>query len=198
MSLRKKIEFNGGKGWATSGMKTLTLLLLLCASSHGADITRTNVAGDLTTIVTEHMTKDGWSNGRSETVYRGKTKVFEEINGWTRLGKPLLKSRSYFVEGSLVMRERDVNNDGVLDLISIYHPGSTNLEILSRQPDGSVKPVSGEAFEASKKQAEAEDDKVSNMIRQQDAAVGKSNDSTPKSQIEATDADKEKVVRGLP
>ena len=143
-------------------MKTITLVLLVCASAFGAELTSTNVTGDLTTVLTEYMTKDGWSSGRSKAMYRGTAKIFDEFIGWTRLGEAVVQSRSYFVDGCLVMRER-------LNLISVYHCGTTNVEIFRRAPDGAVAPVTGDEFQSCKKAAELEDLKISNLIRDAEA-----------------------------
>ena len=40
-------------------MKTLAILLLVCASVRGADLTTTNVIGDITTKVRERTAEDG-------------------------------------------------------------------------------------------------------------------------------------------
>jgi hypothetical protein len=137
-------------------MKTMTFLLMLCASSWGGEVMTTNVVGELTSVVTDYKTKDGWSCGQSEAIYRGKSKLLEEIRGWSRLGNPVLSQRIYFAGGGLVMREWEIGTNGVPGMTCVYHQGGTNLEMFQRQPDGSVKPVSGELFERSRKKAEEE------------------------------------------
>src|ERR1039457_2248579 len=86
-------------------MKTMTFLLMLCASSWGGEVMTTNVVGELTSVVTDYKTKDGWSCGQSEAIYRGKSKLLEEIRGWSRLGNPVLSQRIYFAGGGLRSEE---------------------------------------------------------------------------------------------
>jgi hypothetical protein len=56
-------------------MKALTILILLCVSSYGADIITTNTTADITTKIFERRDGDGKPSWRVETVYRGKTKI---------------------------------------------------------------------------------------------------------------------------
>jgi hypothetical protein len=67
-------------------MKTLALLILFCAASYGADITTTNVAGDITTIISEHQDKDGKPEWRSETSYRNRAKILQVLSHRNKQG----------------------------------------------------------------------------------------------------------------
>jgi hypothetical protein len=59
------------------------------------------------------------------------------------------------------MRERDERGNATNKLISVYHAGSTNIEMFYRYSDDSVKPVVGEEFEAARKRAKVFDDEWS-------------------------------------
>ena len=122
-------------------MKTLTMLFLLCASVYGADITTTNVVGDITTKVSERAAKDGKPEVRIETVYRGKTKILQTLSRPSKQGTLAIVSRSYLAGGDLVMIESDEDGDGVFERVSVHRPGTDDLEMFTRQQDGSVRPV---------------------------------------------------------
>jgi hypothetical protein len=64
----------------------------------------------------------------------------------------VVTSRSYLVGGDLVMTEADEKHDGTLQTIAVYHPGTNDMEIFTRQLDGSVKPVSTRTLDAYQKQ----------------------------------------------
>jgi hypothetical protein len=133
-------------------MKTLAILLLLCALVYGADTTTTNVVGDITTKVSERTAKDGKPEVRIETVYRGRTKILQTLSRPSKQGKLAIVSRSYLVGGDLVMIESDEDGDGVFERICLFRPGTDDLEMFTRQPDGSLKPVSTEKLVAFKQQ----------------------------------------------
>src|SRR5689334_1289560 len=123
-------------------MKTLAILILFCSSLYGADITTTNVVGDITTKISERSDEDGKPNLRIETVYRGKTKVLQILSRRNKQGTLAIVSRSYLVDGKLHMVESDEDGDGVFESIAVFDPVSDSFEMFTRQPDGTVKPVS--------------------------------------------------------
>ena len=57
-------------------------------------------------------------------------------------GKLVINSRTYRVGGDLVMMECDNHKSGMLDTIVVHNPGTGDMEVFTRQADGSVKPVS--------------------------------------------------------
>jgi hypothetical protein len=130
-------------------MKAIVMLILFCASMYGADTT-TNRASDITNKVTVHELDGGKSRLRSETVYRGKTPILRVLRT-TRDGVTKT-SRSYEVGGSLVMIESDEDGDGHFESITLFRPGTDDLEMFTREPDGSVKPVSTRTLLATRKQ----------------------------------------------
>ena len=127
-------------------MRTLFVVILFCVSlAYGED---TNI----TSKVFEKRDKDGKVSFRMETVYRGKIIVMATISRPNKDGVLAVSGRSYLVDGDLVMTEADDDRDGTFETIAVYRPGTQDMEIFSRQPDGSVKPVSTQTLEAWKKQ----------------------------------------------
>ena len=133
-------------------MKTLALLILFCASVYGADTTTTNIVGDITTKVFERIAKDGKPKMRIETVYRGGEIILQTVSQPNKQGRLVVFSRRYLVNGNVVMSECDNDGRGGFKSILLYQPGTDNLEIFHRQPDGTVKPVSTKYLELIKKQ----------------------------------------------
>lgn len=133
-------------------MKTLTFLFLFCASAFGEDIATTTTNGDLTTKIVHRAAVDGKPELRIEKVYRGKTKIFQKLSRSNQQGKLAVLYRSYFVDGDLVMTETDEDENGVFTHIAFHRPGTTDVEMFRRQPDGSVRPVSMQQIESNKKQ----------------------------------------------
>ncbi|HVU07667.1 MAG TPA: hypothetical protein VHG89_03895 [Verrucomicrobiae bacterium] len=148
---------------------------------------------DITNKVFVKKDKDGNPTFRMETVYRGKTKIMMITSRPNKEGVMVVTSRSYLVGGDLAMTEADEKHDGTLQTIAVYHPGTNDMEIFTRQSDGSVKPVSTQILDAYKKQNAAmnefwdkafdtnmNEDKLPNLIRDaqkkiQDAELEKTN-----------------------
>ena len=129
-------------------MRALLILLLFVAVRGLAADT-----SDITNRVFErHGTNDGRVDYRVEYVYRGKTKVLMVRSRRNRQGSLAVTSRGYLVGGDLVMTESDEDGDGVFETIAVYRPGTRDMEVFTRQPDGSVKPVSTQTLQAYKKQ----------------------------------------------
>jgi hypothetical protein len=124
-------------------MKILIILILSCVSLYGSDITTTtNIVGDITTKISERTGKDGKPDLHIEMVYRGKIKVLRIVSRLNKQGTLAVVSRSYLVDGKLEMVESDDDGDGTLESITVFNPDTDNFEMFTRQPDGSVKPVS--------------------------------------------------------
>ena len=138
-------------------MKAIAVLILFCAPLYGADITTTNTVGDITTKVSERTAKDGKPEVRVETVYRGKARILQTLSQPDKQGRLAIVSRSYLVGGDLVMIESDEDGDGMFERISLYRPGTDDFEMLTRQRDGSIKPLSTEKLVAYKQQKAATD-----------------------------------------
>jgi hypothetical protein len=145
-------------------MKTLTMLILLCVSAYGADITTTNITADITTKTFERQGGDGKPDLRIETVYRGKTKVLVITSKRNKQGV-MTVTRGYLVGGKMVMAESDKNGDGFFESVVTFDPVTADFEVFIRQPDGSVKPISTQTLEATKKQTEVIDESLRNIFQ---------------------------------
>jgi len=145
-------------------MKTLAILILLCASSYGADITTTNITADITTKTFERQDGDGKPSLRIETVYRGKTRVLRITSKRNRQGV-MTVTRGYFVGGKMVMAESDENGDGFFESIMTFDPVTDDFEVFIRQPDGAVKPISTQTLEATKKQTAVVDESLRKIFQ---------------------------------
>jgi hypothetical protein len=113
---------------------------------------------DITNKVFVKKDKDSNPTFRMETVYRGKVKIMMIVYRPNKEGMMVVASRSYFVGGDLIATESDEKHDGTLQTFAVYHPGTNDMEIFTRQPDGSVEPVSTQALDAYKKQNAAMDE----------------------------------------
>jgi hypothetical protein len=145
-------------------MKTIAVLMLFCASLYGAD-SSTNKTSDITSKVSEHDRDAGKTHLRLETFYRGKTPVLRILQ--TTKAGITKTSRSYKVGGDLVMIESDEDADGRFESVTLLHPGTADLEMFARKSDGSVKPVSTETLQATKKQLAAVDDVASKLLQKE-------------------------------
>ena len=146
-------------------MKTLLFLILFCNASYAADITTTNVAGDITTVVSERQDENGKPRWHLETLYRGREKILQVESHLNKEGRMALAWRSYFVGGNLVMSEGDDDGDGSLEHIAIHQPGTRDFELFVRQPDGSVRPESTKKIELLKKEEAVADESLRKLIQ---------------------------------
>jgi len=148
-------------------MRTLAILILFCTSLYGADITTTNIVGDITTKVSERLNEDGKPDLRIETEYRGKMEVLQTVSRRNKKGKLVIYSRAYFADGRLHMVESDDNGDGFLEAIMVFDdPMTDDFEMFTRQADGSVKPVSTEELQKLKKKAATANERLREMLQQ--------------------------------
>lgn len=134
-------------------MRTLVIILLFVAIGCYAGDT-----SDITSKVFEKTNKNGTVSFRMVTTYRGKEKVMMETFRPNAQGVLTITSRSYLAGGDLVMTESDEHKSGRFDTIAVYRPGTDDMEIFTRQADGSVKPVSTRTLSAYKQQAAAASD----------------------------------------
>ena len=173
-------------------MKTPVILFLLCVSVYGADTTTTNVVGDITTKISERTDKDGKPVARVETVYRAKTKVLQISSIPNKQGKLAVFSRGYFVDGKLVMSEGNDEGNGEFTHITVYHPGTDGFEMFRRQLDGSVKPVSTQTLEVTKKRGAVIADAMRKDFEKKDMTDQEIGDSLLQTRQKLQDLEKEK------
>jgi hypothetical protein len=151
-------------------MKSLIFLILLCATVYGADRT-TNSAPEITTKVTDIPGKGGKPDTRIETMSRGKTKVLMTMSRRNASGAMVVTTRCCLVAGKVVMAESDEHGDGVFRLVTVFNPSNPDdFEMFTRQPDGSLKPMSTEAVNAAKKKTAVADESLRKLLEQADTS----------------------------
>ena len=123
-------------------MKTFITFLLFCAF--------TVCAQDTTNKVNERRNPDGTLRWRIETTSRGKTPILR-VHQTFKAGKTTT-TRSYMVGGEMVMMEADEDGDSLFETTIVYHPPKSDMEVFTRERDGSVSPVSAQTLAAYKKQ----------------------------------------------
>ena len=166
-------------------MKILfAISLFFTALIHAAD---TNI----TSKVSEKRDKDGKVILRIETVYRGKTKVLVTMSHTNKQGVLKADARSYFAGKDSVMIEADEDKDGFFESIMVSHPKTKEIELFTRQPDGSVKPVDTKVIEATKKQIGATDEFFDEAFKK-NMSDKEFSDSVLKTQRKIRDLEKEK------
>jgi hypothetical protein len=129
-------------------VKLFAILSLLLAVGCRAEDTNTITSK----VVERDHDKDGKPDFRVETVYRGAQKVMLAWSKPDSQGVLKVTSRSYFAGGAMVTTESDEDRNGVFETLTVYGSGTGDMEVFTRQPDGSVKPVSGQALAAYRKQ----------------------------------------------
>jgi hypothetical protein len=139
-------------------MKTLIIISLFVAVGCYAGDT-----SDITSKVFEKTNTVGTVSFRMVTTYRGKEKVMIETFRPDAQGVLVIRSRSYLAGGGLVMTESDEHESGRFDTIAVYRPGTDDMEIFTREADGSVKPVSTQTLSAYKQQTAAVSDFFSEL-----------------------------------
>lgn len=123
-------------------MKTLITFLLFCALGVAAQ--------DTTNKVIEKRNPDGTLRWRTETTLRGKTPILR-VHQKFIAGKTTT-TRSYMVGGEMVMMEADEDGDGLFETTIVYQPSKKDMEVFTRERDGTPRPVSAQTLEAYKKQ----------------------------------------------
>jgi hypothetical protein len=107
-------------------------------------------AQDTTNKVSERRNPDGTLRWRIETISRGKTPILR-VHQSFKAGKTTT-TRSYMVGGEMVMMEADEDGDGFFETTIVYRPSKGDLEVFTRERNGSVSPVSARTLAAYKKQ----------------------------------------------
>ena len=130
-------------------MKTLVVFLLLIAfGCCGQD------TPGITNKVTEiDRDKDGKTDVRIETLYRGKTKVMMITSRRNQQDVMTVQTRGYLADGKMVMVESDEDGDGTLESVTVFKPDTDSFEMFIRQPDGVVKPVSTQRLDSFRRQS---------------------------------------------
>jgi hypothetical protein len=128
-------------------MRALVILTLFAAFS-----CRAQDMSDISSKVFEKKDKEGKTAIRIETVYRGKTKVMMIMSRRNFQGALVVTCRGYLVGGDLVMTESDEDGDGMFETIAVYRTGEHDMEVFTRQHDGSVQPVSKKTLQSYKEQ----------------------------------------------
>lgn len=130
-------------------MKTLVAFLMLVAlGCCGQD------TSGITNKVTEiDRDKDGKTDVRIETLYRGKTKVMMITSRRNQQDVMAVQTRGYLADGKMVMVESDEDGDGTLESVIVFKPNTDTFEMFTRQPDGTVKPVSTQRLDSLTRQS---------------------------------------------
>lgn len=170
-------------------MKILVALILSWASLCNADNINTN-ASDITTKVSERERDGGKIRIRLETTSRNNKPILRILRT-TRDGVTKV-SRSYEVGDGLVMVETDEDGDDLFEQFSLFRPGTEDMEMFTRQPDGTVKPVSTQTLLATKKQVATVDDAVGKLFQKDGLTDRQLEELIQTAQRKIRDAEKEK------
>ena len=171
-------------------MKTIAMLILFCASVYGADNVNTNTA-DITTKVYEHDLDGGKGHLRAEKVYRGDKRILTILR--TTHGGVTKTSRSCEIGDDIVMIESDDDGDGTFETFSLYRSGTKDMEMFTRQADGSVKPVSARTLKATRKQLATVNDAVEKLFQNEGLTDEQFEKLIEETQKKIQDAEKEKT-----
>jgi len=169
-------------------MRTLVIILLFVAFGCRAGDT-----SDITNKVFEKTNKDGTVSFRMVTTYRGKEMVMVEMFRPNAQGVLAIASRSYFAGGDLVMTESDEHKSGRFDTIAVYRAGTDDMEVFTRQADGSVKPVSTQTLQVYKKQNATVSDVVGMMFTDTNASDAEISERIQEIRQKIQDAEKQKT-----
>lgn len=116
----------------------------------------TSITNGITTKVFERdRDQDGRMDYRMETFFRDGRKVLLVTSKLNADGKMAIVSRSYLVDGNMVLIEADENGDGVFETILATNPETNDYEVFTREIDGTAQPASDRVVEAYKKQMSA-------------------------------------------
>ena len=147
---------------------------------------------DITTRVFERdRDNDGKPDFRMETFYRGDQEVMRVFSRPKAEGVMTIDSRSFLVDGSMVLTEGDENGDGIFETILARHPETKAFEVFTRKADGTMQPASVRVVEAYKKQMSAVDEFFVEALGK-DANPDKFEELMRAAQKKIQDAEKEK------
>jgi outer membrane lipoprotein-sorting protein len=169
-------------------MRTFVIILLFVAIGCYAGDT-----SDITSKVFEKKDKDGKISFRMVTTCRGKTKVMMEVFRPNAQGVLAISARSYLAGGDLVTTESDEHKSGKFDTVAVYHPGTDEMEVFTRQADGSVKPASTQTLQAYKKQNAAVSDFIGTMWTNTNASDEEISERIQATQKKIQDVEKQKT-----
>jgi hypothetical protein len=119
-------------------------MALDCRAQDTNDITRKTFEPD--------RDKDGKADFRVESVFRGGKRIMVV---WSRPNTQkvwAITSRAYYAGGDMISVEGDEDRDGFFERLVVYRSGTEEIEVFTRQLDGSVEPVSSQTLKAYKKQ----------------------------------------------
>lgn len=166
-------------------MRLLTILLLLVAFTGSAQDT------NITRKVFEYdRDKDGKPDFRVESLFRGKERVMVVWSKPNTQGVWSVTSRAYYTGGDMVAVESDEDGDGFFEQLATYRSGTEDMEVFTRQRDGTVQPVSAQTLAAFKKQNAAIKEFWDRFWDRTDS--DKLEDSIQETQKKFRDAEKEK------
>jgi hypothetical protein len=168
-------------------MRLLNILSLLvafgCSAQDTNDITRKAFERD--------RDKDGKPDFRVESVFRGKERVMVVWSKPNAKGVWSATSRAYYAGGDMVAVESDEDGDGFFETLATYRSGTEDMEVFTRQRDGTVQPVSAQTLAAFKKQNAAISEFWDKTFSK-DADPDKLEDSIRETQKKVRDAEREK------
>jgi hypothetical protein len=91
------------------------------------------------------------------------------------------------------MMESDDHKSGKLDTVVVYNPGKDDMEVFTRQADGSVKPVSARTLQAYKQQNAAVSDFVRTTLTGTNMSDAELSERIQETQQKIQDAEKQKT-----
>lgn len=129
-------------------MKALTVFLLFIAVACRAQDTN----GITRKIFERDRDKDGKPDFRVESVFRGKERVMKVWSKANPQGVWSVTSRAFYAGGDMVAIEADEDGDSFFETLATYRSVTEDMEVFTRQRDGTVQPVSAQTLAALKKQ----------------------------------------------
>jgi hypothetical protein len=170
-------------------MKLLPIFSLLvaiaCSAQETNDITRKILESD--------RDKDGKPDLRVESVFRGTQRAMVVWSKANSQGVWSVTSRAYYAGGHMVAVESDEDGDGFFEMLATFRLDTEDMEVFTRQRDGSVQPVSAQTLAAFKKQNVAISEFWDKAFSK-DADPDKLEDAIRKTQKRIRDAEKEKTA----
>ncbi len=158
--------------------------------------TQSQSSGDRTNGITAKVferdrNQDGRIDFRMETFFRDGRKVLKVTSKLNANGKMAVDSRSYLVDGNMVLTEADENGDGVFETILAMNPETKDFDVFTREADGTAQPAGARVVEAYKKQMSAVGEFFDETLGE-DANPDKFEELMRTAQKKIQDAEKEK------
>jgi hypothetical protein len=168
-------------------MRLLAIFLLsvtaICHAQDTSDITRK--------VFERDRDKDGKPDFRVESVFRGKERVMVVWSKPNTQGVWSVTSRAYYAGGDMVAVESDEDGGGFFEQLATYRSGTEDMEVFTRQRNGTVQPISAQTLAAFKKQNAAISEFWDKAFSK-DADPDKIEDTIRETQKKVRDAEKEK------